>query len=84
MGYQQHEGRSVRVLRRGAAEDGVDRLAALDKHQWHDEAWMEARAKTDWLQEPVSIYEVHLESWLRGPERVAHAIANWPKSWSAT
>jgi 1,4-alpha-glucan branching enzyme len=38
------------------------------KHQWHDEAWMQARAQTDWLKSPVSIYEVHLESWLRGPQ----------------
>ncbi len=39
----------------------------LDKYQWNDGEWMEARAKTDWLKRPVSIYEVHLESWLRGP-----------------
>jgi 1,4-alpha-glucan branching enzyme len=38
------------------------------KHQWHDDAWMQARAQTDWLKSPVSIYEVHLESWLRGPQ----------------
>ena len=38
------------------------------KHQWHDDAWMEARPQTDWLKSPVSIYEVHLESWLRGPQ----------------
>ena len=30
-------------------------------------------------KQPVSIYEVHLESWMRGPnERVADAIASWP------
>ena len=38
------------------------------KHQWHDDAWMEVRPQTDWLKSPVSIYEVHLESWLRGPQ----------------
>jgi 1,4-alpha-glucan branching enzyme len=37
------------------------------KYQWTDAAWMEARGKTDWLKSPVSTYEVHLESWLRGP-----------------
>ena len=26
-----------------------------------------ARAERNWLKEPVSIYEVHLESWMRGP-----------------
>ena len=27
-----------------------------------------ARAKTDCLKSPMSVYEVHLESWLRGPQ----------------
>jgi 1,4-alpha-glucan branching enzyme len=40
----------------------------LGNYQWQDSVWMEARAKTDWLKRPVSIYEVHLESWLRGPQ----------------
>jgi 1,4-alpha-glucan branching enzyme len=40
----------------------------IDKYQWNDSAWLEARPKTDWLKAPVSVYEVHLESWLRGPE----------------
>ena len=43
----------------------------LGKYQWNDAAWMEARAKTDWLKSPVSVYEVHLESWLRGPHGAA-------------
>ena len=40
----------------------------LDRYQWNDAAWLERRAKTNWLKSPVSIYEVHLESWLRGPQ----------------
>jgi 1,4-alpha-glucan branching enzyme len=39
----------------------------ITQYQWGDSAWMETRAKTDWLKSPVAIYEVHLESWLRGP-----------------
>jgi 1,4-alpha-glucan branching enzyme len=39
-----------------------------DKYQWNDSAWMAARAQADILKSPVSIYEVHLESWLRGPQ----------------
>ena len=39
----------------------------LDRYAWQDAEWMEARAKKDLLREPVSIYEVHLESWLRKP-----------------
>jgi 1,4-alpha-glucan branching enzyme len=37
------------------------------KYQWSDSEWLESRARTDWLKSPVSIYEVHLESWMRGP-----------------
>ncbi len=40
----------------------------IGRYQWGDAAWMETRAGTDWLKSPVSIYEVHLESWLRGPQ----------------
>lgn len=36
-------------------------------HQWADAAWLEKRAATDWLKAPISIYEVHLESWMRAP-----------------
>jgi 1,4-alpha-glucan branching enzyme len=39
----------------------------IARYQWQDAAWMESRAKTDWLKSPIAIYEVHLESWLRGP-----------------
>jgi len=40
----------------------------VDKYQWRDAEWMEARGRTDWLKAPVSIYELHLESWMRGPQ----------------
>jgi len=40
---------------------------ALSNHPWGDAALMEDRAQRNWLREPVSMYEVHLESWLRGP-----------------
>jgi 1,4-alpha-glucan branching enzyme len=39
----------------------------LDRYQWSDDAWLEVRGRTDWLKSPVSIYEVHAESWMRGP-----------------
>lgn len=38
----------------------------VPSHQWSDEKWMDERGKKDFLKEPVSIYEVHLESWMRG------------------
>ncbi len=37
-------------------------------HDWGDEDWMSARAAKNSLKSPVSIYEVHLGSWMRVPE----------------
>ncbi len=39
----------------------------LESYRWGDQAWMEARAAKDALKDPMSVYEVHLGSWLRGP-----------------
>jgi len=43
-------------------------VTRLDKYQWGDREWLEARAKRNLLAEPVSIYEVHLGSWLRSAQ----------------
>jgi 1,4-alpha-glucan branching enzyme len=40
----------------------------INHYQWHDTEWMKMRAKKNWLESPVSIYEVHLGSWMRVPE----------------
>ncbi|HEX4275049.1 MAG TPA: 1,4-alpha-glucan branching protein GlgB [Bryobacteraceae bacterium] len=39
----------------------------VDNFFWDDEPWMTARGERNWLKEPVSIYELHVESWLRLP-----------------
>jgi 1,4-alpha-glucan branching enzyme len=39
----------------------------LARYPWHDDAWMEARGATQWLKKPISIYELHAESWMRQP-----------------
>jgi len=41
---------------------------SLENHTWGDQAWMEARGQRQWLREAVSIYEVHLGSWMHSPE----------------
>jgi 1,4-alpha-glucan branching enzyme len=42
----------------------------ISRYTWHDAAWMEGRpAHGAWLEQPMSIYEVHLGSWARVPER---------------
>ncbi len=38
----------------------------LDNYQWNDVRWMQGRTQRNFQREPVCIYEVHLESWLRG------------------
>jgi len=43
-------------------------VCGLDHHAWRDEAWMKARTGGDPLKSPLSIYEVHLGSWMRVPE----------------
>lgn len=35
------------------------------KFKWEDQAWLERRAARDSLRSPMSIYEVHLGSWMK-------------------
>ena len=35
----------------------------VEQYAWNDDAWMAKRRETDWLAEPISVYEVHLGSW---------------------
>jgi 1,4-alpha-glucan branching enzyme len=39
-------------------------VADLETYQWQDQAWIEKRRQTDPLTQPISVYEVHLGSWL--------------------
>jgi 1,4-alpha-glucan branching enzyme len=41
----------------------------IDRHRWGDDKWMEKRSRTNWFESPVAIYEVHLGSWMRHPEK---------------
>jgi 1,4-alpha-glucan branching enzyme len=57
-----------------------------DDYDWEDDEWMEARAGHDWQHAPMSIYEVHLGSWQRGPEgemlnyrELAHRLVEYVK-----
>ena len=38
----------------------------LDSYTWNDQAWMEQRATSKILERPMSVYEVHAGSWVRG------------------
>ncbi len=37
--------------------------------EWNDLEWMESRREREKLSSPMSVYEVHLGSWRRSPER---------------
>ncbi|HYA18410.1 MAG TPA: 1,4-alpha-glucan branching protein GlgB [Bryobacteraceae bacterium] len=42
-------------------------ICDLSTYRWNDAEWMRQRAERNVLDEPVSIYEVHLESWMQQP-----------------
>ena len=39
-------------------------VADLDGYQWNDSQWMENRRNSDPTKAPISVYEVHLGSWI--------------------
>ncbi len=43
-------------------------VRALDDHSWGDDAWMQRRDILHQIDQPISIYEVHLGSWRTVPE----------------
>jgi len=43
-------------------------ITRLEGYEWGDGGWMESRAAGNLLNQPVSVYEVHLESWMHGPD----------------
>ncbi|HEX5064235.1 MAG TPA: 1,4-alpha-glucan branching protein GlgB, partial [Kofleriaceae bacterium] len=47
---------------------GTASIVWTPEHTWRDDAWMAARAARSACEAPVSIYEVHLGSWMRVPE----------------
>ena len=46
----------------------ASRVFDLSQYEWRDAAWMKARRNRLPHQEAMSIYEVHLGSWMRCPE----------------
>ena len=51
------------------AENGLataSKAWVIEGFEWHDDAWLKARAEVDVLHSPMSIYELHLGSWSVG------------------
>jgi 1,4-alpha-glucan branching enzyme len=42
-------------------------VAERDDYVWHDQAWVQSRGARQAIGAPMSIYEVHIGSWLRPP-----------------
>lgn len=42
---------------------------SLDNYEWKDTKWQEERLEKNGLNAPISIYEVHLGSWMRSPDQ---------------
>jgi 1,4-alpha-glucan branching enzyme len=71
----------------------ASQVVDLSRHHWHDDAWMIRRRNTNWLEQPLSFYEVHLGSWRRGeddPSRwlsfreLAHQLVDYVKEMGYT
>ena len=43
-------------------------VTKLEGFAWEDQGWLKQRARQNQQQQPVSVYEVHLGSWMRVPE----------------
>ena len=55
-------------------------------HRWEDGTWLKQRSQSNWLQDPMSIYEVHLGSWQRDEQgnflsykELAHCLVPYAK-----
>ncbi len=43
----------------------ASKVIDLNRYHWHDSSWMCNRPNVNWLERPLSMYEVHLGSWRR-------------------
>ena len=61
-------------------------VSDLNDFQWQDQAWLDRRAASDYLQEPISIYEVHLGSCVKMSNgfMAGRTIVTWPMNWWST
>lgn len=48
----------------------------LDAYKWNDLDWMEKRRHSDPLTQPISVYEVHLGSWLHASSAQPYILPN--------
>jgi 1,4-alpha-glucan branching enzyme len=60
----------------------------LDQFAWSDQEWMDRRRETNQLEQPLSVYELHLGSWRQDPEaangwknyrQIAHELVEYSR-----
>ncbi len=58
-------------------------VSTLD-YSWNDKTWLETRHKHNAQSAPISVYEVHLGSWRRAPNKAiaGSPIGRLPRCWS--
>ncbi len=44
------------------------RVVGPAAHSWRDADWLAYRARTNWLEAPLNVYELHAGSWMRHPD----------------
>jgi 1,4-alpha-glucan branching enzyme len=71
----------------------ASKVIDLAHYQWHDIDWIAQRPKVNWLERPLTFYEVHLGSWRRpgdDPSRwlsyreLAHQLVDYCKDLNYT
>lgn len=50
-------------------------IARLDQYAWGDAAWLDARKAWNYLEAPISIYELHFGSWRRKVEEGGRSLS---------
>ena len=60
-------------LRPGTASKTAD----IESYQWKDADWMKKRAETNTYSAPMSIYEVHLGSWMKKDDGTPDGFMNY-------
>ncbi len=60
-------------LRPGTAS----RIAEIDRVEWTDKDWIDRRGRSDFMSEPISIYECQIGSWKRHPGRHDDGFYNY-------
>jgi len=63
----------------------------ISGYEWRDDTWVKQRTESSGLDKPMSIYEVHLGSWKRGPNgewltyrELAHELVAYVKQMGYT